>query len=81
MLPLADFLWKFLQHVLPQGFHRVREYGFLHPRAKTRLRVVQLLLHVVIVLRDTPAKPLICCPRCQAPMRLIGGSFRGRLDG
>jgi len=80
-LPLADFLWKLLRHVLRQGFHRVREYGFLHPRAKTRLRVVQLLLHVVIVPRNTPAKSPICCPRCQSPMRLIGVSFRGRPDG
>jgi len=63
------------------GFHRVREYAFLHPKAKTRLRVVQPLLQVVIVLRDTPAKSPICCPRCQAPMRLIGVSFRGRPDG
>ncbi|MCZ6803572.1 MAG: transposase [Proteobacteria bacterium] len=32
-----DFLWLLLQHVLPKGFRRVRDYGFLHgnivPRA------------------------------------------------
>jgi len=80
-LPLAEFLWKLLQHVLPQGFHRVREYGFLHPKAKTRLRVLQLLLHVDLAPRVTPEKPPICCPRCQAPMRLIGVSFGRRPDG
>jgi len=80
-LPLAEFLWKLLQHVLPQGFHRVREYGFLHPKAKTRLRVLQLLLHVNPAPRVTPEKPPICCPRCQAPMRLIGVSFGRRPDG
>lgn len=80
-LPIADFLWKLLLHVLPQGFHRVREYGFLHPKAKTRLTIVQLLLHVVIRPRTTLEKPPIRCPRCQAPMRLIGVSFRGRPDG
>jgi hypothetical protein len=25
-----DFLWLVLQHVLPKGFRRVRDYGFLH---------------------------------------------------
>jgi hypothetical protein len=29
-LPGEDFLWLVLQHVLPKGFRRVRDYGFLH---------------------------------------------------
>ncbi|MBU0945689.1 MAG: transposase [Proteobacteria bacterium] len=32
-----DFLQLIIQHVLPQGFRRVRDYGFLHGNAK-RLR-------------------------------------------
>jgi hypothetical protein len=27
------FLYRFLQHVLPEGLVKVRYYGFLHPRA------------------------------------------------
>jgi hypothetical protein len=29
----AHFLWLVLQHVLPKGFRRARNYGFLHPTA------------------------------------------------
>ncbi|MCQ4323196.1 transposase [Pseudomonas stutzeri] len=27
-------LWLVLQHVLPKGFRRVRNYGFLHPNRR-----------------------------------------------
>jgi hypothetical protein len=30
-LPGVEFLGRFLQHVLPRGFHRVRSYGLWHP--------------------------------------------------
>jgi hypothetical protein len=43
-----DFLHLILQHVLPEGFRRVRDYGFLHGNAKKLLSLVQLILHVVI---------------------------------
>ena len=33
-LPVLEFLWKVLQHVLPKGFRRARDYGFLHGNAK-----------------------------------------------
>jgi hypothetical protein len=29
-LPIAEFLWRILCHVLPTGLRRVRDYGFLH---------------------------------------------------
>ena len=32
-----DFMWLVLQHVLPKGFRRVRDYGFLHGKAKKLL--------------------------------------------
>ncbi len=31
-LPAVEFLRRFLQHVLPEGFHRIRHYGFLSNR-------------------------------------------------
>jgi len=34
-----DFLWLILQHVLPKGFRRVRDYGFLHSNAKKTLKL------------------------------------------
>ncbi len=35
-LPALDFISRFLQHVLPKGFQKVRYSGFLHPSAKAR---------------------------------------------
>ena len=39
-LPGAEFLWLLLQHVLPKGFRRARDYGFLHSNSKP---LIQLL--------------------------------------
>ena len=33
-LPLGDFIGRFLLHVLPSGFQKVRAYGWLAPRSK-----------------------------------------------
>lgn len=43
-LPAMEFLRRFLQHVLPKGFHKVRYFGFLHPSNRSTLRRLQLLL-------------------------------------
>ena len=43
-----EFLWLILQHVLPTGFRRVRDYGFLHGNAKKTLQRIQLLLRVFL---------------------------------
>lgn len=67
-----DFLWRVLQHVLPKGFRRVRDYGFLHGNAKKRLSLVQLVLHVVIDACTPRPRPVFTCPRCQSPMQILG---------
>jgi hypothetical protein len=33
-LPGTQFLWLILQQVLPKGFRRTRNVGFLHPNSK-----------------------------------------------
>ena len=67
----ADFLWLVLQHVLPKGFRRVRDHGFLHGNAKKILKLVQLVLRVVINTAPPRARPVFKCPKCQAPMRIL----------
>jgi hypothetical protein len=42
----VEFLRRFLQHVLPAGFHRVRRFGWLHPAARARLKRVRALLQL-----------------------------------
>ena len=67
-----DFLWLVLQHVLPKGFRRVRDYGFLHRNSKTLLSLVQLVLRVLIKAGAPRSRPLFKCPKCQAPMQILG---------
>jgi Putative transposase. len=43
----ADFLWLVLQHVLPKGFRRARNFGFLHPNSKGMIKLIQCLLKFV----------------------------------
>jgi hypothetical protein len=66
-----DFLWLVLRHVLPRGFRRVRDSGFLHGNAKRTLILVQYVLRVQVTHRPDRSRPVICCPRCRAPMRII----------
>ena len=39
-----EFLRRFLQHVLPSGFHRVRRFGWLHPGGRVKFNRVRALL-------------------------------------
>jgi hypothetical protein len=63
-----DFLWLVLQHVLPRGFRRVRDYGFLHGNAKRVLKLVQLILHVMLETKPPRPRSVIPCPCCRAAM-------------
>lgn len=67
-LPGEAFLHLILQHVLPRGFRRVRDYGFLHANAKKLLLLVQLVLHVIIKEVLPRSRPAFKCPTCQSPM-------------
>jgi hypothetical protein len=49
-----DFMARFLQHVLPRSFARVRTFGWLHPAAKVRANRVRALLRQAPLL--TPAE-------------------------
>jgi len=71
-LPGEDFLWLLLQHVLPKGFRRVRDYGFLHGNAKSLLRLVQGVLRVITEAATPAPRPALRCPACRALMRVTG---------
>lgn len=40
----CEFIRRFLQHVLPPNFHRVRRFGWLHPAGRARYNRVRALL-------------------------------------
>ena len=62
------FLHLIFQHVLPRGFRRVRDYGFLHANAKKLLALVQLILFVFLKEIIPRSRPVFKCPKCQSTM-------------
>ncbi len=43
-LDAQEFIRRFLQHVLPRGFHKVRYYGLWNPAHRTTLHCLQIIL-------------------------------------
>jgi hypothetical protein len=80
-LAAAEFMRRFLLHVLPAGFHRIRHYGLLANGARTAsLAQARRLLEVVPEERtdagctDTvaaPAPPRFVCRHCGRPMLVV----------
>nr|WP_228721487.1 IS91 family transposase [Desulfosediminicola ganghwensis] len=66
------FLNLVVTHVLPKGFRRVRDYGFLHSNAKKLLTLVQMILHVITALLSPRTRPTFKCPCCKNSMLVIG---------
>ena len=67
-----DFLRLILLHVLPRGFRRARDYGFLHGNAKKLLFLVQMILHVRITAIVRRPRPVFKCHHCGQPMKILG---------
>lgn len=69
----AKFLWLVLQHTLPKGFRRARNFGFLHPNSKTLIRQVKLRRNFTPEQLEEKTKtlPLILCPGCKHSMKII----------
>ena len=66
----SAFLWRVLQHVLPKGFRRARNYGFMHGNAKQTLKLLQLILKVAIPAMIIKSRKPVCCPQCHMQMCL-----------
>ena len=66
-----DVIKLFLQHVLPKGFRRVRDYGFLHSNAKKIRHLIQIILRVVIDKTPMRPRPLFKCRLCNSNMAII----------
>jgi len=76
-LSLDEFLRRFLLHLLPKGFMRIRNFGFLanRRRATTLPLCFQLLGSAPQTEQGTSAAkdatPLWRCPKCGGPMLVI----------
>jgi hypothetical protein len=72
-----EFMRRFLLHVLPSGFHRIRHYGLLaNTNRKTQIPAVRVLLQQPAPPSTTDAatrvlRPTFVCRHCGAPMLVI----------
>ena len=75
-----EFIRRFLQHVLPRGFQKVRHFGFAHPRSKTDWEWLSMLVTVTlnmvyvltVVAKPVRVKRVLICPDCGGELQLVG---------
>ena len=73
----VHFLWLVLQHILPRGFRRARDYGFLHHNSKTLIKILQWMFNIAPgswLAKMKERKPMIC-PCCGAKMAIVETSL------
>jgi hypothetical protein len=74
-LSQEEFLRRFLEHILPKGFPRIRYFGFLANRRRAEfLPLCRSLLAAappVEAMGTATATPLWRCPSCQGPMQIV----------
>ena len=71
-----EFIRRFLQHVLPRGFQRVRYYGWLSAAATARWQRILSLLAWQPPTRQVVSAPSPLCPGCGAQLLWIGTLVR-----
>jgi hypothetical protein len=88
-LSTGEFMRRFLLHVLPSGFHRIRHYGLLaNANRRTQIATARQLLdqpapQLTTDLAAAPAathcvRPTFVCPHCGAPMLIIATFARAQ---
>ena len=77
-LDVGEFIRRFLSHVLPQGFHRIRHYGLFASTNRTEtMEAVRRLLDLAPSAAEhtsgtDPVQPLAhSCPHCGGRMIII----------
>ncbi len=82
-LPGIQFMSRFLQHVLPKGFTKIRYYGLLSPANKKYLSLAQYLLSEDEDAKDgndkesdtEPKVFIVTCPHCKKGHLIILEEF------
>jgi hypothetical protein len=72
-VPAIEFIRRFLQHVLPKNFVKIRYYGFMAPNKRNLLAIAQYLLGASGFLTKTTAtvNKTYSCPHCGAKLLWI----------
>jgi hypothetical protein len=74
-LQVMEFIRRFLQHVLPTGFMKVRYYGFMNPNCGVSLDQISTLIELAygfnVALPNTDLEPWqpVSCPACGGTLR------------
>jgi len=89
-LDVIEFIRRFLQHVLPAGFMKVRHYGFMSSNCAVSLHRLRLLIlaslqNIRLCLTDLaaskpkPALPKPICPACGGILLYLFSLIPGKL--
>ncbi len=76
-LDAMEFIRRFLQHVLPKGFMKIRHYGFLNPNYALPIEKIRELIsfiHDILALLVEilePEIPGIKCSHCGHDLKFI----------
>ena len=72
-LDVMEFIRRFLQHVLPTGFMKIRYYGFLHPSSGISLELIKKTMKNILDAKTVESKPetkpAIVCPDCGGELK------------
>lgn len=76
----AEFVKRYLRHVLPSGMRAVHYYGYCHPAAKKKREHIAFHTGRPLIIEAAPAAPAaaatkpahtVACPCCGEPMKKI----------
>jgi hypothetical protein len=88
-LSTDEFMRRFLLHVLPGGFHRIRHFGLIANNGrKEKLALARELLNVMPAAAvtetngddaiDQTVRPVFVCTHCGAQMNIVETFLRGQ---
>jgi hypothetical protein len=76
-LDVLEFMRRFLQHVLPAGFMKVRHFGFMNANGRITTDTIRQLItsHTGATLEQprctAPTPAQVTCPHCGAPLIVL----------
>ena len=83
-LDVLEFMRRYLQHVLPLRFQKVRYYGFLSSASKKKFGKIKLLLNVrstsveATIEKKDDESGAIKCPKCKNIMIFVKNNIRSK---
>ncbi len=71
-LPVKEFIRRFLYHILPDGYHRIRNYGFLpNGKKKQNIEIINNQLPNIEPAEITIEEEGMICPVCENGKRMV----------